>query len=48
MLFIIFINALIYAVNAVFPLYNYADDNTLALFTLIWKFWEQNFKNAPI
>ena len=32
MLFNIFINNLIYAVNDVCPLYNYADDNTLTLF----------------
>ena len=32
MLFNIFINDLIYAVNDVCPLYNYADDNTLAFF----------------
>ena len=34
MLFDIFINDLIYAVNDVWPLYNYADDNTLAFFSL--------------
>ena len=48
MLFNIFINDLIYAVNDVCPLYNYADDNTLAFFPLIWKFWGQNLKKAPI
>ena len=32
MLFNIFINDLIYAANNVCPLYNYVDDNTLALF----------------
>ena len=48
MLFSIVINGLIYIVKDVCPLYNYAEDDTLALFIMTWVFWGRTLKKAPI
>ena len=47
-LFNSFIDDMIYAMNDVCPLYNYADDNIMSLFHLIWTFWGQTLKKGPM